>query len=83
MINERAQSFITEAAAAPEPFFLWDAQLAPHTSNGPPRGKCSSGAAGSEPGTYEKFADEPLPEPPSFGEQANRDKPPGSSRGRS
>ncbi len=75
VISRRAREFVRASAPSPDPFFLWVAQLAPHTSNAPPRGPCSSGAAAVEAGTYRAYRDEPLPQPPSFGERANRDKP--------
>ena len=75
MINSQATDFVTQAAPSPQPFFLWVAHLAPHSTNLQPRGDCGGGVPLPEPGTYRPYADEPLPKPPSFGEEKNRDKP--------
>jgi N-acetylglucosamine-6-sulfatase len=75
VLNQRAANFVRSAGSASQPFFLWLAHLAPHSTNFDARGHCGSGAPAHEPGTYGPWAREPLPRPPSFGEQANRDKP--------
>jgi arylsulfatase A-like enzyme len=74
-IDAQAREFIGQAAPSDQPFFLWLAEVAPHTTNDPPRGPCSAGAPASEPDTYKQWRNEPLPEPPSFNESSIHDKP--------
>ena len=74
-IDSHARDFISQAAPSEQPFFLWLAEVAPHSTNDPPHGDCSSGAPAAEPGTYKRWADEPLPEPRSFNERSIHDKP--------
>ena len=68
-IDAQARDFIAQSAPSEQPFFLWLAEVAPHCTNDPPRADCSAGAPATEPGTYKQWADEPLPEPPSFNEE--------------
>ena len=75
VLNERAANFVRTSAPAEQPFFLWLAHLAPHSTNFDFRGPCGSGAPAHQPGTYAKWARLSLPRPPSFNEKANRDKP--------
>jgi arylsulfatase A-like enzyme len=75
VLNNQALEFVRASAPTPDPFFLWLAHLAPHTTNTDAGTKCGSGAALNAPGTYRQWRDAPLPEAPSFGEKANRDKP--------
>jgi arylsulfatase A-like enzyme len=74
-IDSHAREFISQAAPSEQPFFLWLAEVAPHSTNDPPHGDCSSGAPAAEPGTYKRWAEEPLPEPRSFNERSIQDKP--------
>jgi N-acetylglucosamine-6-sulfatase len=74
-IDAQARDFIAQSAPSPEPFFLWLAEVAPHSTNDPPRAECSAGAPATEPGTYRQWADAELPEPPSFNEESIHDKP--------
>ncbi len=76
VISANATSFINESAPSPDPFFLWIGHLAPHSTNVQPRGDCGQGVPLPEPGTYGPYKHAELPDPPSFGEKANRDKPP-------
>jgi N-acetylglucosamine-6-sulfatase len=74
-IDAQARDFISQSAPSDQPFFLWLAEVAPHSTNDPEVRDCSAGAPGVEPGTYGRWADAPLPEPPSYNEKAIRDKP--------
>jgi N-acetylglucosamine-6-sulfatase len=74
-IDAQAREFIGQAAPSEQPFFLWLAEIAPHSTNDPARGPCSAGAPATEPDTYRQWRNEPLPEPPSFNESSIHDKP--------
>ena len=71
-----AVDLISRQAADPRPFFMWVAFLAPH-SGGPRDADDPSGIATPSPAPRDKnrFANEPLPMPPSFNEADVSDKP--------
>ncbi len=71
-----AVDLISRQAADPRPFFMWVAFLAPH-SGGPRDADDPAGLATPSPAARDKnrFANEPLPMPPSFNEADMSDKP--------
>jgi N-acetylglucosamine-6-sulfatase len=71
-----AVDLISRQAADPRPFFMWVAFLAPH-SGAPRDADDPSGIATPSPAPRDKdrFANEPLPMPPSFNEADVSDKP--------
>jgi arylsulfatase A-like enzyme len=75
-INRQAVNFVRGATTDPRPFFLMVAHLAPHASNAQLPGDCGQGGLPiPERDRLGKFADVPLPKPPSFDEEAIGDKP--------
>jgi arylsulfatase A-like enzyme len=75
VFTDRALELIRQSARARQPLFLWLSYLAPHTG-GPHPPECPHPAPVPAPQDIGKFADEPLPEPPSFDEADVSDKPP-------
>jgi arylsulfatase A-like enzyme len=71
-----AVDLISRQAADPRPFFMWVAFLAPHSGN-PRDADDPSGIATPSPAARHKnrFANEPLPTPPSLNEADMSDKP--------
>jgi len=71
-----AVDLISRQAADPRPFFMWVAFLAPHSGN-PRDADDPSGLATPSPAARHKnrFANEPLPTPPSLNEADMSDKP--------
>ena len=71
-----AVDLISRQAADPRPFFMWVAFLAPHSGN-PRDADDPSGLATPSPAPRHKnrFANEPLPTPPSLNEADMSDKP--------
>jgi len=71
-----AVDLISRQAADPRPFFMWVAFLAPHSGN-PRDADDPSGIATPSPAGRHKnrFANEPLPTPPSLNEADMSDKP--------
>ena len=71
-----AVDLISRQAADPRPFFMWVAFLAPHSGN-PRDADDPSGLATPSPAARHKnrFANEPLPTPPSLNESDMSDKP--------
>ena len=75
IINREATDFVADNASSGKPFFLWAAQIAPHTSNAGIHDGCGGGTPQTPPGVFSAFAHEPLPRSKSFDEEAIRDKP--------
>jgi arylsulfatase A-like enzyme len=76
IINREALDFIDDGAADPRPFFLTVAVNAPHSANVIDNGPCGQGGLPIPlPGDFKPWRNEPLPQPPSFGEKKLRDKP--------
>jgi N-acetylglucosamine-6-sulfatase len=71
-----AVDLLSRQAADPRPFFMWVAFLAPHSGN-PRDADDPSGIATPSPAARHKnrFANEPLPTPPSLNEADMSDKP--------
>ena len=75
-INREALDFVRASRDDPRPFFLNVAHLAPHSTNLTGPGKCGIGGLPlPERGALAPFADDPLPQPPSFNERRIADKP--------
>src|SRR5215218_1825159 len=75
VFTDEAASFMQDSARADQPFFAWLAYTAPHL-NRVTSGPC----AGNNPvppdtATFQRFAAEHLPHPPSFNEAGVSDKP--------
>jgi arylsulfatase A-like enzyme len=64
VLTERATSFVSATAGADRPLFMVVNNLAPHRGKGG-KGRCTSTVAPA-PRDRKRFADEPLPMPPSF-----------------
>jgi N-acetylglucosamine-6-sulfatase len=76
VVAARAEEMVRRLAAGDRPFFMWTAFLAPH-SGGPPEPDDPQGLATPNvaPRHRNRFANEPLPTPPSFNEGDMSDKP--------
>jgi N-acetylglucosamine-6-sulfatase len=76
VITGRAVDFIDRVAPGTSPFFLYTAYKAPH-GGGPAVGgpRCAGGPPQPPPRHFGQFANEALPEPPSFNEADVSDKP--------
>jgi tripartite motif-containing protein 71 len=74
VLTGKALSFIQSSVSSPQPFFLDLAYTAPHTSTEPGDEPCPN-AAKPAPQDVGSFANEPLPQPPSFNEADVSDKP--------
>jgi arylsulfatase A-like enzyme len=75
VINGIAVREIRKQAKRKRPFYMQVDQLAPHDEWRNSGGPCGASAIPG-PGDLEQFANEPLPEGPSFNEQDMSDKPP-------
>lgn len=76
VISREARDFVSDAAPDARPFFLTVAPLAPHSSHVVGGGPCGAGGLPiPEPGNFGPWKNEPLPQPPSFGEEKLGDKP--------
>jgi N-acetylglucosamine-6-sulfatase len=74
--TRKAIGFARDAHAHDQPFFLWLSYNAPHTVAPRYSTRCNGETAQpSRPALLEKFADAPLPRPPSFNERDVSDKP--------
>jgi N-acetylglucosamine-6-sulfatase len=76
LLTSRARDFVRRARG-PRPFFLWLSYLAPHSGGGVGARPESCESPLPVPATRDegRFADEPLPQPPSFNEANVNDKP--------
>jgi N-acetylglucosamine-6-sulfatase len=78
VLTRKATELIADAARGPRPFFLWTAYLAPHFSLGSvpePDDPIGFRTPDPAPRDRNRFAGEPLPQPPSFNEPKLGDKP--------
>ena len=71
-LTNRASRLVTKQLGKRRPLFMVLNELAPHKGHGG-HGSCANTAAPA-PRDYGKFADEPLPRPPSFNEPDRSDK---------
>jgi N-acetylglucosamine-6-sulfatase len=75
VLTEQAGAFIQDSLQGSRPFFAWLAYSAPHirpTTRGPCAGK---NPIPPDEATFQRFADQGLPHPPSFDEAVVSDKP--------
>ena len=75
VLTERSVQMINRFGPQSKPFYLQLDHLAPHTSGGEENGGKCVGSAIPGPQDEDVFDDEELPQPPSFNEEDNSDKP--------
>jgi arylsulfatase A-like enzyme len=81
VLNREAIGAVRRFAPQDRPFYLQLDHYAPHQEDGHSAGVCSGGPL-PEPQDYRRFADAPLPRPPSFNEHSLSDKPRSARRER-
>ena len=74
VLSDRAKRLIGDLAPAEKPFYMQVDYYAPHSGAGDLSGECKDYAA-SEPAGWERYGDNPLPDPKSFNEKEIEDKP--------
>ena len=75
VINNRVNEVIRKRAPQQQPFFLQVDHMAPHAGPGMGGPCAGTDVADALPSDYAQFANEPLPQPPSFNEADIGDKP--------